>query len=277
MNDLVVTMGADQRLVGTLCMPTDVAPKSVAFVMLNAGVVSRIGPHRFNVKLARHLATLGFSSLRFDLSGQGDSAPPSASAAPSQEEQVMLDLRDALDHIAQTTGIERFVIAGICSGAVAAYFYAQRDDRVIGTWMLDGYTFHTWQSHCIRYAGKVKRLLTREWGSTLTKIKALLASSSQPTADEVDYGSTRQPSKEAYTTAMQSMAARGMRSFMMFSSDIHWYYNYQNQFHDAFKGQGFASHVTTEYLPTIDHTLTKVGDQAYVIDRIGTWACTLAN
>lgn len=277
MNELVVTMGADQRLVGTLCMPTDVAPKSVAFVMLNAGVVSRIGPHRFNVKLARHLATLGFSSLRFDLSGQGDSAPPSASAAPSQEEQVMLDLRDALDHIAQTTGIARFVIAGICSGAVAAYFYAQRDDRVVGTWMLDGYTFHTWQSHCIRYAGKVKRLLTRDWSSTLAKVKALLVSRAQPAADEVDYGSTRQPSKDAYATAMQSMAARGMRSFMMFSSDIHWYYNYQNQFHDAFKGQGFANHVTTEYLPTIDHTLTKVGDQAYVIDRIGTWACTLAN
>ncbi len=46
MNELVVTMGADQRLVGTLCMPTDVAPRSIAFVMLNAGVVSRIGPHR---------------------------------------------------------------------------------------------------------------------------------------------------------------------------------------------------------------------------------------
>lgn len=277
MNELVVTMGTDQRLVGTLCMPTDIAPKSIAFVMLNAGVVSRIGPHRFNVKLARHLATLGFSSVRFDLSGQGDSAHPSALVAASQEEQVMLDLRDALDHITQTTGIERFVIAGICSGAVAAYFYAQRDDRVIGTWMLDGYTFHTWQSHCIRYAGKVRRLLTRDWDSTLAKIKVLLAPASQQAADTVDYGSTRQPSKAAYIAAMQNMANRGMRSFMMFSSDIHWYYNYQHQFHDAFKGQGFASHVTTEYLPTIDHTLTQVKDQIYVIERIGTWACTLAN
>ncbi|MDO9235410.1 MAG: alpha/beta fold hydrolase [Aquabacterium sp.] len=277
MNELIVTMGADQRLVGTLCMPTEVAPKSIAFVMLNAGVVSRIGPHRFNVKLSRHLATQGFSSLRFDLSGQGDSAPPSALAAASQEEQVMLDLRDALDHIAQTTGIERFVIAGICSGAVAAYFYAQRDERVIGTWMLDGYTFHTWQSHCIRYAGKVSRLLTRDWSSTLAKIKALLSSDSQQVADEVDYGSNRQPSKIEYITAMQSMAHRGMRSFMMFSSDIHWYYNYQNQFVDAFRGQDFASHVTTKYLPTTDHTLTQVKDQTYVIECIGTWACTLAD
>lgn len=277
MNELVVTMGADQRLVGTLCMPTDVAPKSIAFVMLNAGVVSRIGPHRFNVKLARHLASLGFSSVRFDLSGQGDSRPPTASAASSQEEQVMLDLRDALDHIAQTTGVERFVIAGICSGAVAAYFYAQRDDRVIGTWMLDGYTFHTWKSHCIRYVGKVRRLLTRDWLSTYAKLKTLWGSATAQSHDEVDYGSTRQPSKSAYSAAMQKMAHRGMRSFMMFSSDIHWYYNYQDQFHDAFKGQTFASTVTTEYLPNVDHTLTQVKDQAYVIDRIGTWACTLAN
>ncbi|HET8871340.1 MAG TPA: alpha/beta fold hydrolase [Aquabacterium sp.] len=274
MNEIVVTFGSEHRLIGTICLPTNVAPQSVAFVMLNAGVVSRMGPHRFNVKLARHLADLGFASLRFDLSGQGDSRP--APGVHSPEEQVMIDLREALDHLAHTTGIQQFVIAGICSGAVAAYYFAQRDARVVGSWMLDGYTFHTWRSQWIRLWGKFKRVFSRNWRDTLAKLQNALR---PPNAAEekVDYGSTRHPSKAEYIEAMQSMADRGMRSYMMFSSDIEWYYNYQGQFHDAFKGQPFARSVTTEYLPTIDHTITRLEAQQYVINRIGAWACTLAN
>lgn len=276
MNEIVVTFGSDQHLVGTLCMPTTVAPKPIAFVMLNAGVVARMGPHRFNVKLARHLAQLGFSSLRFDLSGQGDSRSGSSQAS-SQEEQVMVDLRAALDHIEHTTGIQQFAIAGICSGAVAAYYYAQRDERVVATWMLDGYTFHTWKSHIIRYMGKLTRLFKRDWRASLHKVMAWVQPAPKAAEGDVDYGSNRHPSQADYILAMQAMASRGMRSFMMFSSDIQWYYNYQGQFHDAFKGQAFESSVTTEYMPTIDHTITLVQAQAYVINRIGAWACTLAN
>ncbi len=275
----VCTFGSDHRLVGTLCQPQSGAPKEVAFIMLNAGVVSRMGPHRFNVKLARHLAERGFVSLRFDLSGQGDSRP--ASGVHSQEEQVMVDLREALDGVSHQTGIRRFVIAGICSGAVAAYYFAQRDPRVVGTWMLDGYTFHTWQSHVRRYGGKLMRALKGllfNGRATLQRLfDALKLNALGKGQETVDYGSNRHPTQAEYVAAMQKLADRGARHFMMFSGDIHWYYNYSGQFHDAFGRHAFAQGVTVEYMPTIDHTLTRLNAQQHVITRIGTWACTFAN
>lgn len=274
----ICTFGSDHRLVGTLCQPQTSTHQPVAFIMLNAGVVPRMGPHRFNVKLARHLAERGFVSLRFDLSGQGDSR--TASGVHSQEEQVMVDLREALDVVSHQTGIRRFVIAGICSGAVAAYYFAQRDPRVAGTWMLDGYTFHTWQSHVRRYVGKVARTLQSlllNWRATLDRVLETIKHNSATGQEVVDYGSNRHPTQAEYVAAMQKLADRGARHFMMFSGDIHWYYNYSGQFHDAFGRHAFAQGVTVEYMPTIDHTLTSLNAQQHVITRIGTWACTFAN
>lgn len=273
MNELVVQFGAQGGLVGTLCIPTTVAPRPVAFILLNAGVVSRIGPHRINVKLARHLAGLGFASLRMDLSSQGDSRP--APGTQPHEKQVLLDLREALDHVARETGISQFIIAGICSGAVAAYYYAQQDPRVVGTWMLDGYTFHTWRSQVRRYLGKVTRQLGRGWHANVKALRQKLGRRSSADHEKVDYGSTHEPTKAEYALAMQTLAARGVRHFMMFSGDIHWYYNYPRQFHDAFHGHDWARTVTVEYLPHMDHTLTTLAAQGHVIERIGAWACTL--
>ena len=155
----------------------------------------------------------------------------------------MVDLREALDVVSHQTGIRRFVIAGICSGAVAAYYFAQRDPRVAGTWMLDGYTFHTWQSHVRRYVGKVARTLQSlllNWRATLDRV---LRPSNTTALQGRKWSTTVRtaiPRKPEYVAAMQKLADRGARHFMMFSGDIHWYYNYSGQFHDAFGRHAFA-------------------------------------
>ena len=59
MHELAVSFGPLKHLSGTLALPDELAPAGVGFVMLNAGVVHRIGPHRFNVRLARRLADQG--------------------------------------------------------------------------------------------------------------------------------------------------------------------------------------------------------------------------
>ena len=62
---------------------TTVAPRRRAeagqpwVVLLNAGIIHRIGPNRLYVQLARRLASRGHAVLRFDLAGIGDSEPPS--------------------------------------------------------------------------------------------------------------------------------------------------------------------------------------------------------
>ena len=99
-------------------------------VVLNAGLIHRVGPNRIYVKIARDLASLGHTVLRFDFSGTGDS-PPRVDATPFATSSV-LETRQMMDYLTQTRRIRRFVLLGICSGAEVALKTASTDDRVVG-------------------------------------------------------------------------------------------------------------------------------------------------
>ena len=76
MSERPVMIGADRNLMGIVCEPDGPWPASrPAMIMLNAGLIHRVGPNRLHVRLARELAARGFLSLRLDLSGRGDSDP----------------------------------------------------------------------------------------------------------------------------------------------------------------------------------------------------------
>jgi hypothetical protein len=147
MNETVTQLGSDKRLVAILTPPTTLPAKPIACLLVNAGVVHRIGPHRLNVKLARLLAQQGISSLRLDLSGLGDSAPVSG-RANFREDQPVGDLQSAMDYLEKEKGIDRFVVVGICSGAVNGYQLALADRRVIGLLMFDGFTSRRGRPAC---------------------------------------------------------------------------------------------------------------------------------
>src|SRR5690606_33422878 len=67
-------LGPDRDLVAIRTAP-ETGRAAIGVVLLNAGVVHRVGPHRLNVSLARRLAGVGLTSWRVDLSGIGDSRP----------------------------------------------------------------------------------------------------------------------------------------------------------------------------------------------------------
>ena len=48
MKEVALTLGPDQNLIGVLSVPGD-KPRPVGMILLNAGVVHRIGPHRTSV------------------------------------------------------------------------------------------------------------------------------------------------------------------------------------------------------------------------------------
>jgi len=75
MREEAVLFGKTRSLVGIITDPHTVvnAHNHPAIVLLNAGVLHRVGPNRLYVKIARKLASAGFVVLRFDLSGIGDS------------------------------------------------------------------------------------------------------------------------------------------------------------------------------------------------------------
>lgn len=270
----LVRFGAKNHLTGTLARPSAQAPRPVAFLMLNAGVIHRIGPRRFNVKLARVLAGQGFVSLRLDLSGQGDSLR--ADGTLSYEDQVCQDLQAAMDAVQQACGIRRFVVAGICSGAVAGLRTALADPRIAGLWMLDGPAFATRRSTLVR--------LWQQWRwqplhSVKGWLKRLLPSPG-PTAS----GTAAPPAVadaralwtiDTFAGALASLHARGLQLYLVYTGDMLWQYSYERQFRDTFKGHGFVDHVRCELMREADHTLTTLAVQQEVIARIVAWATPL--
>src|SRR5690606_29639240 len=102
-----------------------------------------IGPHRINVKLARRAAVLGVPSLRFDLSGRGDSGPGSRHLG--YKEQTIQDIRDAVATLAREEGTTHVMVFGICSGADDGFASALVEDSIASVVMFDPYVFPTWR------------------------------------------------------------------------------------------------------------------------------------
>jgi predicted alpha/beta hydrolase len=109
--------GADHHLFGILTRPAAPTGKPTV-ILLNAGSIHHVGPHRLYVRLARELASRGHPVLRFDFEGIGDSVlrGPGRENHP-YEITAMADLQAAITHLRATEGSERFVLVGLCSGA----------------------------------------------------------------------------------------------------------------------------------------------------------------
>lgn len=128
-------MGTGTPLVGIVSLPDGASAfGETAFLLLNAGIVHRVGPNRLYVALARRLAKAGCTVLRFDHAGIGDSGArrdhvPFEQAAVSEVQEVM-------DWLAREKGSKRFVLVGLCSGTLTAFRTACRDSRVSGLILL---------------------------------------------------------------------------------------------------------------------------------------------
>jgi dienelactone hydrolase len=106
-----------------------------AVVILNTGIVHRVGHHRMYVSLSRKLAGAGHLVLRFDLSGIGDSEQRHDKL--STIDSSLADIREALDFLAATQQASRFVLIGLCSGADHAVLHGPTDPRVVGMVLMD--------------------------------------------------------------------------------------------------------------------------------------------
>jgi len=132
MREEAVLFGRADSLVGIVTDPPEGerGENLPAVVLLNGGVLHRVGPSRLHVKMARDLATLGFVVLRFDFSGFGDSQVRDDNLP--FEKSAVRDTREAMDYLSAVRGAERFILIGICSGAVMSFVTACCDHRVTG-------------------------------------------------------------------------------------------------------------------------------------------------
>jgi len=128
-------------------------------VILNSGIIHRVGPNRVFVRLARLLAQAGHLVVRFDLSGIGDSEPRGDGLSPL--DAALADIREVLDSLETTRQVRRVILIGLCSGADHSIVYGGQDPRVIGMVLIDPSVPRTRGYYMRHYRGRMFRW--RSW------------------------------------------------------------------------------------------------------------------
>lgn len=137
MREEAVLFGETGSLVGILTNPRASASNVdlPAIVLLNAGIVHRVGPNRLSVNIARTLATMGFVVFRFDFSGIGDSEVR-GDHLPFRK-SALREVQEAMNYLSANRDSERFILMGLCSGARISFRTACRDPRVVGAVLIN--------------------------------------------------------------------------------------------------------------------------------------------
>jgi pimeloyl-ACP methyl ester carboxylesterase len=130
MKEEAIQFGEDGSLVGIVTSDPRAKADMPAVILLNPGIVHRAGPGRIYVKIARALASSGFTVLRFDFSGIGDSSVRRDNRR--FEESSVDETRTAMGFLQATRGCERFILMGGCSGAAVSLETALVDRRARG-------------------------------------------------------------------------------------------------------------------------------------------------
>lgn len=237
--------GFDDGLVGVLTRPLGRSPRGTALVLLNAGLVHRMGPFRLYVQMARRLAAQGHVVLRFDQSGLGDSRL----ASRASDSRKLDEVSAAMDLVSRETGVRRFVLGGLCSGADDAFNLAPLDPRVAGLLLMDGVGYAT-RGHRVRHY--LPRLLNPV---RLSRYLGRRLASGPRGEVEVGNDDLRDfPSREEATRRLRSLDERGVHALLLYTGGVAAYHNHRRQARECFGDVMRSPRMATEYWPECDHT-----------------------
>ncbi len=122
--------GNENALFGVLCQPVGPLKRDKTILFVNGGANHHVGWARNTVVIARRLAEAGYTSLRMDIAGLGESEMPEGKdkmllyADESQE-----DVSTAVNYL-ESLGFGSLVVIGSCSGAQVAFHAAARETRI---------------------------------------------------------------------------------------------------------------------------------------------------
>ena len=274
MIEQTLIFGPEKHLVGTVTTPSlPMAGQERTMALLtNAGVIPRVGPHRLNVRLARRFAELGLPTLRFDMSGLGDSRR-SSSRLPTGE-QFVVDTISAMD-LAQTRfGCDQFFMVGFCSGGDIAHLTALADGRLKGIVLWDSHVYPTAKA---RRIGLIYRVRRNTLASAARKIlqrlstRSAKADSGEPDTGPTIFGRTQMPPRDEFGQRIRTLVDRGVEVKFIFSGGEPEWYNYEGQFGDTFESYGFVDRVEYDYLVRNDHTFIQPHAQEALMESVESW------
>ena len=266
--------GEGGRLFGILTLPS-VPPCNAqalpVFVFLNAGLLHRVGPYRLYVRLVRNLAQMGFSSLRVDLAGRGDS--PERFGLTNQQ-SVAADYEEIVGVLESRLGRLRLVLGGLCSGADNAIRLARADQRVIGMLLLDPVCslddgFRA-RAVIMKYANPARYLV---WLKRRLNLLATLPGKNWNDSEMIDPLTLRDaPTGEQLRAAFEAICERRGRVLSVFTQYATQYYNQLGQLGRTLDVVGYQRFCTEIFWPQMAHTFTLELHRRRLIEEIKNWA-----
>lgn len=273
-----IRFGPEERLIGTLTLPLQapVQPRP-GLILMNAGALSRLGPHRLNVELARTAAAQGASAIRIDLPGLGDSG--FSNSPLSHDEQAFAAIQQAMTLLADTPGGPReFVIAGLCSGAEVGFLLAQRDARITGLFMIEPYYYPNRFSGMLRSIRRVREYgLRRAVRRVIQRLRGFRNHPGQADAPPpmpaaaADEGSLPAPSPQDFADGLSLLLQRGVRIRMIYANTLMGQYDLRQHHRQIFRQLGDSTHFDVELVPHTDHVFTRVEARRVLIRRLAAW------
>jgi len=266
--------GEGGRLFGILTLPS-VPPCNAqalpVFVFLNAGLLHRVGPYRLYVRLVRNLAQMGFSSLRVDLAGRGDS--PERFGLTNQQ-SVAADYEEIVGVLESRLGRLRLVLGGLCSAADDAIRLARADQRVIGMLLLDPVCslddgFRA-RAVIMKYTNPARYLV---WLKRRLNLLATLPGENWNDSEMIDPLTLRDaPTGEQLRAAFEAICERRGRVLSVFTQYATQYYNQLGQLGRTLDVVGYQRFCTEIFWPQMAHTYTLELHRRRLIEEIKNWA-----
>jgi pimeloyl-ACP methyl ester carboxylesterase len=260
MTEQAFRFGRARHLVGIAGLPSATSAQT-GIIVLNAGLVHRIGPFRLHVAIARRLNACGYPTLRFDLSTLGDSAASDESLPRAQ--QVRADVADAMDLLGAQAGCTRFVLVGLCSGAENAHLVACSDPRIAGAIFLDGFAYRTPGFLLRHYLPKLANP-ARIWRFVHRRLRP----SRQLAAP--DFGMAIPPLAQV-RAELADMLQRGLKLCFVYSGGNTEYFNHRRQFRECYGAVANHPGTSLEYFKAADHTYILENDRRQLVDTIERW------
>ena len=271
MKQQICNFGNEGHLFGILTTPDEDVriPDAPVALILNAGIVHRVGPFRLNVDISRQLAEQGFSTLRMDLSGLGDSGPRTGKL--ELENRAELDAADAMTFLQQETGVNEFVIVGLCSGAYNAHCVAVKDERVVGGVFMDGIVFRTVGYFLRHHLARIFR--PRFWRNAFKRrfirpINAANEADGNALAESEFFGDDL--TKDKVIRDLTGLMDRGVQMLFLYTDGYDDICG-RSQFREMYGLRPDEGQLQVEYYPKSEHTFRLTENRRAVCERVSKW------
>lgn len=300
---VVIPNGAGQRLFGILHTPSSNRNPGVAIVLLSPGIKGRVAPHRLYVKMARRLCDAGFRVLRFDFNGLSDAEGELDETqvvdvyASVSVGRYVDDTIAAMDWLQQQHQVGKFVLSGLCGGAITGLFAGARDARVDA---LVGLAIPVIQygNNSMRYrylstgeqnqfrSGYLRKLL--DWKSWLrlltfrsdysvitkvflTPLKKAFGKRAQPavTASSEENGNLN----SYFPPAFFKMLNGSKKLFLLFGETDRLYWDFDEKFYQRYKQEIEASrgHLEIQLIKEARHIFEERAHQEQLFHHVVAW------